>query len=135
GPGRTAVDRFVVAEEMLAAGAPISAHWVGDRQTGQMLIKYGTEHQKRYFLPRIVSGEVLFSLGMSEPESGSDLASVRTRATRTDGGWLLNGQKVWTSGAQYADYIVTLCRTEPLGERKHIGLSQLLVDLNADGVT
>lgn len=135
GPGRTAVDRFVVVEEMLSVGAPISAHWVGDRQTAQMLLRFGTEEQKLRFLPRIVAADVFFCLGMSEPESGSDLASVRTRATRTDGGWLLNGQKVWTSGAQYADYAVTLCRTEPLGERKHVGLSQLIVDLRADGVT
>jgi len=135
GHGRTAVDRFVVVEEMLAVGAPISAHWVGDRQTAQMLLRFGTEEQKHAFLPRIVSSDVFFCLGMSEPESGSDLASVRTRATRTEGGWILNGQKVWTSGAQYADYVVALCRTEPLGERKHVGLSQLMVDLKADGVT
>lgn len=135
GHGRTAVDRFVVVEEMLAAGAPISAHWVGDRQTAQMLLKFGTEEQKQRFVPRIVNSDVFFCLGMSEPESGSDLASVRTRARRTEGGWILNGQKVWTSGAQYADYVVTLCRTEALGERKHIGLSQLIVDLKADGVT
>lgn len=135
GHGRTAVDRFVVVEEMLAMGAPISAHWVGDRQTAQMLLKFGTEEQRRRFLPRIASADVFFCLGMSEPESGSDLASVRTRATRTEGGWILNGQKVWTSGAQYADYVVTLCRTEPLGERKHVGLSQLIVDLASDGVT
>lgn len=135
GHGRTAVDRFIVVEEMLAAGAPISAHWVGDRQTAQMLLKFGTEEQKRRFLPAIVSSEVFFCLGMSEPGSGSDLASVRTRATKTEGGWILNGQKVWTSGAQYADFAVTLCRTEPLGERKHVGLSQLIVDLKASGVT
>jgi len=135
GHGRTAVDRFVVVEEMLAVGAPISAHWVGDRQTAQMLLRFGTEEQKHAFLPRIVASDVFFCLGMSEPGSGSDLASVRTRATRTEGGWILNGQKVWTSGAQYADYVVTLCRTEPLGERKHVGLSQLMVDLKAEGVT
>lgn len=135
GPGRTAVDRFVVVEEMLAAGAPISAHWVGDRQTAQMLLRFGTEEQKRRFLPKIVNSEAFFCLGMSEPGSGSDLASVRSRATKTDGGWILNGQKVWTSGAQYADYAVTLCRTEPLTERKHVGLSQLVVDLRAEGVS
>jgi len=135
GHGRTAVDRFVVVEEMLAAGAPISAHWVGDRQTAQMLLRFGTEEQKRRFLPAIVASEVFFCLGMSEPSSGSDLASVRSRATKTVGGWSLNGQKDWTSGAQYADYVVTLCRTAPLGERKHLGLSQLIVDLKAEGVT
>ncbi|MBM7508070.1 alkylation response protein AidB-like acyl-CoA dehydrogenase [Nocardioides salarius] len=135
GHGRTAVDRFIVVEEMLAAGAPISAHWVGDRQTAQMLLKFGTEEQKHRFLPAIVNSEVFFCLGMSEPDSGSDLASVRTRATKTEGGWILNGQKVWTSGAHYADFAVSLCRTQPLTERKHIGLSQLIVDLKAEGVT
>lgn len=135
GPGRSAVDRFIVAEEMLAAGAPISAHWVGDRQTAQMLLRFGSEEHRWEFLPRIVAGDVWFCLGMSEPDSGSDLASVRTRATRTESGWLLNGQKVWTSGAQYSDYVITLCRTSPMAERKHIGLSQLVVDLAAPGVT
>jgi len=135
GHGRTAVDRFIVVEEMLAAGAPISAHWVGDRQTAQMLLKFGTEEQKLRILPRLVRGELLFCLGMSEPGSGSDLASVRTRASRIDGGWIVNGQKVWTSGAHYSDIVVTLCRTEPLGEHKHQGLSQLLIDLTSRGVT
>lgn len=135
GPGGTSVERFVVAEEMLAAGAPISAHWVGDRQTAQLLLRYGTEEQKREFLPQIVTGDVWFCLGMSEPESGSDLASVRTRAEKVDGGWRVTGQKVWTSGAQYADYIVTLCRTSPLEDRKHRGLSQLMVDSRSTGVT
>lgn len=135
GRGKSAVERFVVAEEMLAAGAPISAHWVGDRQTGQILVRFGSEAQRHELLPKIVNGEIWLCLGMSEPDSGSDLASVRTRATRVEGGWLLNGQKVWTSGAQYADYVVTLCRTSPLEDRKHNGLSQLIVDLKADGVT
>lgn len=135
GPGRTAVERFVIVEELLAAGAPISAHWVGDRQTAPGLLAYGSEAQKRLFLPKIVNGEVFFCLGMSEPTSGSDLASVRTRATRTSGGWLVNGLKTWTSGAHYADYAVVLCRTSPLGDVKHAGLSQLLVDLRSPGVT
>lgn len=135
GPGRGAVDRFIVVEEMLAEGAPISAHWAGDRQTAQMLLRVGSEEQKREFLPKIVSGDVTFSLGMSEPGSGSDLASVRTRAEKVDGGWLVNGQKVWTSGAQYASFIITLCRTSPLEGRKHVGLSQLLIDPKAPGVT
>jgi alkylation response protein AidB-like acyl-CoA dehydrogenase len=135
GHGRTAVERFVVVEELLVAGAPISAHWVGDRQTAPALLKFGSEDQKRRFLPAIVNGELFFCLGMSEPGSGSDLASVRTSAVRTDGGWLLNGQKIWTSGAHYADYAVTLCRTSPVGESKHAGLSQMFVDLRAPGLT
>jgi alkylation response protein AidB-like acyl-CoA dehydrogenase len=135
GHGRTAVERFVVVEELLVAGAPISAHWVGDRQTAPGLLKFGSEEQKRRFLPAIVKGELWFCLGMSEPGSGSDLASVRTLAVRTDGGWLLNGQKIWTSGAHYADYVVTLCRTSRLEGARHAGLSQLFVDLRAPGVT
>lgn len=135
GPGRSAVERFIVAEELLAAGAPIAGHWVADRQTSQIIQKFGSEALKEKFLPQILSGEAWFSLGMSEPDSGSDLASVRTRATRTTGGWLLNGQKVWTSGAQDSDYIITLCRTSPLEDRKHVGLSQLIVDLRSEGVT
>jgi alkylation response protein AidB-like acyl-CoA dehydrogenase len=135
GHGRTAVERFVVVEELLVAGAPISAHWVGDRQTAPGLLKFGSEEQKRRFLPAIVKGELWFCLGMSEPGSGSDLASVRTSAVRTDGGWLLNGQKIWTSGAHYADYVVTLCRTSRLEGARHAGLSQLFVDLRAPGVT
>ncbi|MCO1657074.1 acyl-CoA dehydrogenase family protein [Pseudonocardia humida] len=134
GPGRTAVERFVVVEELLVAGAPISAHWVGDRQTAPALLKFGSEEQKRRFLPAIIGGEAWFCLGMSEPGSGSDLASVRTSAVRTDGGWVLNGQKIWTSGAHYADFVVTLCRTAPLDGVKHAGLSQLIVDLRSPGI-
>lgn len=135
GPGRTAVDRCVVVEELLAVGAPVGAHWVGDRQTAPMLLAYGTPEQKRRFLPAIVKGEVFFALGMSEPGSGSDLASVRTRATSIDGGWLLSGLKTWTSGAHFADHIIVLCRTSPDEGSRHAGLSQLLVDRNSDGVT
>jgi hypothetical protein len=135
GPGRTSVERFVVVEELLSAGAPISAHWVGDRQTAPGLLSYGTEEQKRRFLPAIVSGEYFFCLGLSEPASGSDLASVRTRATRTDGGWLLNGLKIWTSGAQHAHFMVALCRTSQLEEAKHAGLSQFIVDMRSEGIT
>jgi alkylation response protein AidB-like acyl-CoA dehydrogenase len=108
---------------------------VADRQTAPVILSFGSERLKREFLPRIVKGEAFFCLGMSEPDSGSDLASVRTRATRTEGGWLLNGQKVWTSGAHYSDYVMTLCRTSPQEDRKHAGLSQLIVDLSSDGLT
>ncbi|MGY1723471.1 acyl-CoA dehydrogenase family protein [Blastococcus sp. SYSU DS0533] len=136
GHGRSAVERFVVAEELLAAGAPIGAHFVADRQTGPTLLHFGTEEQRRRFLPGIAAGEIYFSLGMSEPDSGSDLASVRTRATRVDGGWRVTGTKVWTSEAHRNHYFAVLCRTSPMEEgRKHAGLSQLIVDLRADGVT
>jgi len=134
GHGRSAVDRFIVTEELLAAGAPISAHFVADRQTAPTILKFGTEEQRRWFLPRIAAGELAFSLGMSEPDSGSDLASVRTTATRDTGGWVVNGTKVWTSGAHHTDFFVVLCRTSK-EEDRHQGLSQLIVDLRAPGVT
>ncbi|MFC0450190.1 acyl-CoA dehydrogenase family protein [Rhodococcus jostii] len=134
GHGRTAVDRFVVVTELLAAGAPVSAHWIADRQTAPSILKFGTDAQKRCFLPRIAKAECTFCIGMSEPDSGSDLASIRTAATRTDGGWLLTGTKVWTSGAHEADFVLVLCRTSPLGENRHEGMSQLIVDLTSPGV-
>lgn len=134
GHGRTAVERFIVTEELLAAGAPISAHFVADRQTAPTLLHFGSEQQRQYFLPRISAGECWFSLGMSEPDSGSDLASVRTSAKRTEGGWLLNGTKVWTSGAHLNHFFAVLCRTGPAEKSRHSGLSQLIVDLSSPGV-
>jgi alkylation response protein AidB-like acyl-CoA dehydrogenase len=136
GHGRSAVDRFLVTEELLSAGAPIAAHFVADRQTGPTLLHYGTEEQRQYFLPKIAAGECWFSLGMSEPDSGSDLASVRTAATKVEGGWSLSGTKVWTSAAHLNHYFVVLCRTSPVQDgKRHAGLSQLIVDLSAPGVT
>ena len=135
GAERTFLERYVVTEELLASGAPVSLHWAGDRQSGPLLLKYGTEAQKQHFLPKIVEGEIFFSIGMSEPNSGSDLASIKTNATKTDGGWLLNGSKIWTSGAQATDYMVTLARTAPVSENRHAGMSQLLVNLHDENVT
>jgi alkylation response protein AidB-like acyl-CoA dehydrogenase len=134
GGGRTAVDRFIVTEELLAAGAPLGAHFVADRQTGPTLLHYGTEQQRQRFLGPICAGECWFSLGMSEPDSGSDLASVRTAATRVDGGWSVSGTKIWTSGAHLNHYFVVLCRTSPAEGDRHAGLSQLIVDLSSPGV-
>lgn len=135
GHDRTAVDRFVVVEELLRHGAPVGYHWVADRQTGSIINRFGTEEQRQRFLPPICRGELGFSIGMSEPDSGSDLASVSTRGTRADGGWLLNGTKVWTSGAHENDWFVVLCRTAPLEDgNKHQGLSQMLVDLTSPGL-
>jgi acyl-CoA dehydrogenase len=130
------LDRFVVTEELLAAGAPVAAHWVADRQIGPSLLRYGTEEQRQKYLPGIVRGEIYFGIGMSEPDSGSDLASVRTRAERVDGGWELTGTKVWTSGAHHAHAFFALARTAPRDEgQRHAGLSQFVVDLHAPGVT
>ena len=133
GHARTAVDRFIVTEELLSAGAPLGAHFVADRQTAPAIVKFGSDWQREFFIPKIVAGECWFSLGMSEPDSGSDLSSVRSAATRVEGGWLLNGTKIWTSGAHRNHYFAVLCRTSP-SEDKHNGLSQLIVDLRGDGV-
>lgn len=135
GHGRSFLERFVVTEELLAAGAPVAAHWIADRQIVPSLLKYGTEHQKSEFLSRIVRGECFFGIGMSEPDSGSDLASVRTRATRADGGWSLTGTKVWTSGAHLAHAFIALARTAPVDPaNRHAGLSQFIVDLRGPGI-
>ncbi|MBM9463580.1 acyl-CoA dehydrogenase family protein [Aeromicrobium sp. YIM 150415] len=136
GAGSTALRRWVVTDELLAAGAPVAAHWIGDRQVAPSLLRHGTEEQRRKFLPGIASAELIFCLGMSEPDAGSDLAAVRTRAERhPDGRWVLNGTKLWTSHAQVAGAILLLARSSPLGERRHVGLSQFLVELPRDGVS
>jgi acyl-CoA dehydrogenase len=134
GAERSGLERFVVIEELLAAGAPVAAHWIADRQTGPALLRFGTEQQRRRFLPSIARGECFFSIGMSEPESGSDLASVRTAARRVDGGWIVSGSKVWTSHAARNHYMIALCRTSDGGGDRHQGLSQLIVDLRDDDV-
>ena len=135
GHGRSFLERFVVTEELLAAGAPVAAHWIADRQIVPSLLKYGTEIQKSEFLPRIVRGECFFGIGMSEPDSGSDLASVRTRAVRVDGGWSLSGTKVWTSGAHLAHAFIVLARAAPVDRKdRHAGLSQFIVDLRGPGI-
>ncbi len=134
GGDRAAVERFVVAEELLRWGAPVGHHWVADRQSGPLIAKVGTPEQKARFLPRICRGELSFSIGMSEPDSGSDLASVQARAVPGDGGWVVNGTKVWTTGAHEHDWMIALVRTSDADDR-HAGLSQLLIDLHAPGVT
>ncbi len=113
GHGASPLDRYVVTEELLAAGAPVAAHWVADRQIGPTLMRFGTEAQRRRFLPGIAAGEVYFGIGMSEPDAGSDLAAVRTRAVQVDGGWELTGTKVWTSGAHRAHAFFALARSAP----------------------
>lgn len=134
GGGTSAFARYVVAEELLAAGAPVSAHWFADRQSGPLLLRHGTDAQKQALLPAICRGELYFCIGMSEPDSGSDLASIRTRADRTsDGGWALNGRKVWTTNAHRCHYMIALVRTEAGSERQQ-GLSQLLIDLRTPGI-
>ena len=130
GGERSALERYVVLEEVLAAGAPVGFHWIAERQSGPSLLRYGTEAQKCRILPGIVAGTCCFCIGMSEPDSGSDLAATRTRASRVQGGWLVNGTKLWTSGAHYADYMILFCRTGAKRRRTGMpGASQFLVDM------
>lgn len=128
------LERFVVTEEMLAAGAPSGAHWIADRQSGPQILKHGSERAKRDILPRIAAGECYFGIGMSEPNSGSDLAAVRTRAAKVDGGWMINGSKIWTSNAHRVHYLIVLARSEPPGDNRHRGLTQYIVDTASPGV-
>jgi hypothetical protein len=135
GGERSFLERYVVTEELLAAGAPVGCHWIADRQSGPLLLRFGTEAQKAQFLPEIAAGNHFYSIGMSEPDTGSDLASIRTSAVAVEGGWKLNGSKIWTSNAHLNHYLVALVRTSPPSERRHAGMSQFIVPLQAEGVT
>lgn len=135
GHERSILERFIVTEELLAAGAPVAAHWIADRQTGPLLLRYGTEEQCQRFLPAIARGECFFGIGMSEPNAGSDLAGIQTSARRVEGGWQLQGRKIWTSWAHRVHFILVLCRTSPAGENRHAGMSQMLVELTSPGVS
>jgi acyl-CoA dehydrogenase len=134
GHERSYAERYVVIEELLVAGAPVGSHWVADRQSGPLLLRFGTEEQRLALLPAIARGELCFCIGMSEPGAGSDLASVRTRGRRVEGGWKVSGQKIWTSNAQHADWMIARVRTGD-AEQRHAGLSQLLVDMKSPGLT
>jgi acyl-CoA dehydrogenase len=135
GRDRPQRERFVVIEELLAAGAPVAGHWLAERQVGPSLIKHGTEEMRQTFLAPIARGEHIWGACYSEPDVGSDLASVRTRAIKVDGGWRVSGSKLWTSQGHIADHLVVLCRTSPFKEVKHQGLSMLVVSLPAPGLT
>jgi alkylation response protein AidB-like acyl-CoA dehydrogenase len=135
GHDRSAVDRFIVVEQLLRWGAPVGYHWVADRQSGPVIARFGTEEQKRRLLPRIAAGEVGFCIGMSEPDSGSDLASLRTRATKVDGGYLVNGAKIWTSNAHHCHWMIALFRTSGTPADRHEGLTQFLVDTKTKGIS
>ena len=135
GHERTALERYIVTEELLASGAPVAAHWIADRQSGSQILRFGTEEQKKLIIPKITSGECFFAIGMSEPDSGSDLASVKTKATKTNDGWKLEGRKIWSTGAHIAHYMIVLARTSPASkENRHEGLSQFLVDLSLPNI-
>ncbi len=135
GHERTALERYVMTEEMLAGGAPVGGHWVADRQSGNQILKNGSERARATILPKICSGECYFAIGMSEPDSGSDLAAVRTRAVKAEGGWKISGTKVWTSNAHRSHYLIALVRTAPKEEDRHAGLTQFIIDLSHPGVT
>ncbi len=136
GHARSFLERYVVTEELLAVGAPVWAHWVADRQSGPVLLRYAREEIRRDILPRIVRGECYFCIGMSEPDSGSDLFAARSSARRADDGWRINGRKIWTSNAHRSHYMIALLRTSPPSEdnRRH-GLSQFLIDMRTPGIT
>ena len=135
GHERSMLERYVVLEEMLAAGAPVGAHWVADRQSGPLLMRYSPDTLAPRIVPLIARGEAFFCIGMSEPDSGSDLASIRTKAERRADGWIVNGRKVWTSGAHRAHFMIALVRTGERSANRHEGMSQFLVDMKTPGLT
>ena len=129
------IERYVVIEEMLAVGAPVGSHWIADRQSGPLILRVGTEEQRKRYLPPITRGDVSFCIGLSEPDSGSDLASVRTRAEKAGGGWRINGRKIWTTNAHLSEYMIALVRTAGTPQDRQAGLSQFIVDLSLPGIT
>ena len=135
GRGASTMTRFAVIEELLAAGAPVAAHWFSDRQIGPGLLRHGTEAQRQFFLPALARGEIYFCIGMSEPESGSDLGSIRTRATRADSGWTINGAKIWTSHADKSQYMLALVRSGAAGQKTADALTQVIIDMTSPGIT
>jgi len=136
GHERTSLERYIVTEELLAAGAPLGFCWVADRQSGPLMLRYGSEVQRQRFLPLISAGECSFCIGMSEPDAGSDLSAVRTRAIRVEGGYRVNGRKIWTSNAHLSEYLILFCRTADKNpDDRHAGFSQLIVRLKTPGIT
>lgn len=135
GQERSPRERYVVIEELLAAGAPVAGHWIAERQVGSSILRHGTEEQKQRLVPPIARGESIFGACYSEPDVGSDLAAVKARAQRVDGGWSISGTKVWTSQGHHADHLFVLCRTADGGGVKQRGLSMLIVEMPAKGLT
>ena len=136
GHERSQLERYVVTEEFRVANAPANFHFVADRQSGPILLKYAPEHLKKDILPRICRGELCFAIGMSEPGSGSDLFAAKTKATKVDGGWRINGSKIWTTSAHIANYMLALFRTSPpTKENRRHGLTQFLMNMKMQGIT
>ena len=137
GQERSSFERYVLIEEMLVAGAPLSAHYTGDRQSGPNILRFGTEEQKTFFCPKIAAGELTFCIGMSEPNAGSDVAGTRTRAVKVDGGYRINGTKLWTSNAHRSDYAILFCKMSMDDKEvtdRHAGATQFLLDLKSPGI-
>lgn len=134
GGGRTPLERFVVYEALLSTGAPMATSWFADRQMGPTLLQFGTPEQQAAHLPAILDGTSAWSIGMSEPDAGSDVASIRTRATLDGDHFVVNGQKIWNSGAASADWIYLICRTDP-DVPAHQGMSELIVDMQSPGIS
>jgi len=134
GGGRSPLERFVVYEALLSTGAPMATSWFADRQMGPTLLQFGTPEQIREHIPKILDGTSAWSIGMSEPDAGSDVASIRTRAELDGDHFVVNGQKIWNSGAANADFIYLICRTDP-DARPHEGMSELIVDMHSPGIT
>lgn len=134
GGGRSALERFVVTEALIATGAPLAATWMGDRQIGPTIVKYGTPEQQAKYLPPLIEGSVTWAIGLSEPDAGSDVANIRTRAELDGDQYVINGQKIWTSSAAVADHVYLIARTGE-GGRGHAGMSEFIVDMNTPGVT
>ncbi|OGO16991.1 MAG: hypothetical protein A2Z02_06545 [Chloroflexi bacterium RBG_16_48_7] len=134
GAGRSFIDRIILTEELLKRGAPAACHWFADRQIGGSVVKHGTEEQKAFYLPKIIKGEMYVGLGMSEPEAGSDLASLKTKAIKKDGYYQVDGGKTWTSGGKHMNYLYLLARTNP-DVPKHKGLSEFVIPIDLPGMT
>ncbi len=126
--------QVIFYEEYARAKGPGRVGHIGEGLLGPTLIHFGTDEQKQRFLPRILSGEDVWCQGYSEPNAGSDLANVQTRAERDGDEWVLNGQKVWTSGAEWSQWCFVVCRTDPDAQPKHRGISYLLVPMDQEGV-
>jgi len=134
GRDRPPLERVIVAEQLIAHGAPVSSYWVADRQMGPSIIAYGTDDQRERYLPDILAGRSMWCIGMSEPNAGSDLANLSTTARAHGDRWIINGQKIWTSGAYLADFCYLICRTTPRGPSPHAGISEIVVPMDTPGI-